>query len=254
MALWIRIDANIGDHPNVWKLAELRGVSAVACVGHLVMLFGNVAEYRPHGDVSDVPDHLLERWAGWGGEPGTFAASFRDLFVSDGVIDGWAERQGALIERAEKERERWHRRKLRGDSTEESAARNVTVRNTETLTAAPRVTRVVPSKAKGYPPEFEASWAIYPARSGDNPKRDAFQAWQARVNDGATPEVLHAGVERYRAFAESERMVGTKFVMQAKKFFGPSDRYLEPWTIATAGAPAPDERPRVLRATEMILS
>lgn len=169
MTLWIRIDANIGDNPNVWKLAALRGVSAVACVGHLVMLFGNVAEYRPHGDVADVPDNLLERWAGWEGTAGLFAVSFRELFVTDGVIEGWAERQGKLVERAEKEKDRWHRRKQRGDSTEESAARNGTVRNEVKASATtngkhPRLPRV----AAPAPPEVAAVLEYYRTR---HPKR-----------------------------------------------------------------------------------
>jgi hypothetical protein len=159
MTLWVRIDANIGENPKVWELADrlsgLRGVSAESprrengvraetCVGLLVILFGKVAAHAPSGDVADVSDALLERWAGWAGEPGAFAAAFRDLFVTDGHIDGWAERQGKLVERAERERERWQRRKSApnsaetprsdaGVSAEESAARNGTVRITTPL-------------------------------------------------------------------------------------------------------------------------
>jgi hypothetical protein len=128
------------------------------------MLFGNVAEYRPHGDVNDVPDNLLERWAGWEGTAGLFAVSFRELFVTDGVIEGWAERQGKLVERAEKEKERWHRRKQRGDSTGESAARNGTVRNSKKEESAPRIPRV----ARPVPPEVAAVLEHYRTR---HPKR-----------------------------------------------------------------------------------
>lgn len=137
MNLWIRIDANIGRNPTVWKMADVRGLSAVEIVGHLVMLFGNVAEHAPHGDVSSVSDRLIEEWAGWHGEVGAFASSFRDLFVTDGVIDGWEKRQGKLIERAAKERERAARRrsadhppKVREQSADASAARNGTERST----------------------------------------------------------------------------------------------------------------------------
>lgn len=138
MTLWIRIDANIGENPNVWKLADVRGLSAVSCVGHLVMLFGNVAEHAPTGNVADVPDALLERWAGWTGEPKLFAQSFRELFVTAGVVDGWEKRQGALIDRAAKERERTARRRsanrpptVREPAADKKAVRNVTVRKEE---------------------------------------------------------------------------------------------------------------------------
>jgi hypothetical protein len=136
VTLWIRIDSNIGDNPNVLKLAEHRGVSAEEIVGLCVILFGKLAEHCPDGDVSNVSDAMLERWASWKREPGAFAADFRRLFVTDGVVEGWAKRQGKLIERAAKEKERWRRRhsaeappEHRGGTAEESAARNGTVRN-----------------------------------------------------------------------------------------------------------------------------
>lgn len=165
MNLWIRIDANIGRNPTVWKMADVRGLSAVEIVGHLVMLFGNVAEHAPHGDVSSVSDRLIEEWAGWHGEPGAFASSFRELFVSDGVIDGWEKRQGKLIERAAKERERAARRrsadstpKVREQSADASAARNGTERSTspngEGEREAPRTIRIKKPRA----PRPPAPW------------------------------------------------------------------------------------------------
>lgn len=164
MNLWIRIDANIGRNPTVWKMAEVRGLSAVEIVGHLVMLFGNVAEHAPHGNVSNVPDRLLEEWAGWHGEPTVFAQTFRELFVSDGVIDGWEKRQGKLIERAAKERERAARRrsaestpKVRGLSADESAARNGTERSTSPNgegTAQPSTIRIKTPR----PPRASTPW------------------------------------------------------------------------------------------------
>lgn len=154
MTLWIRVDASIGDNPKVWRLAELRGVSVEATVGHIVLLFGKVGEHATKGDLSAVPDSLVESWAKWKGEPGTWARDFRQLFVSDGVIDGWAERQGALIERAERERQRWHQRKaaespsnppisLRGVSARKSAARNGTVHKTPIVPSSGDVNRVL---------------------------------------------------------------------------------------------------------------
>lgn len=214
MTLWIRIDANIGENPKVWELAALRGVSAEACVGLLVILFGKVAEHAPSGDVAQVPDPLLERWAGWSGEPGAFARDFRALFASAGVIDGWAERQGKLIERANKERERWQRRnsaekraELRGDSAEESAARNVTVRNKRK--EIPR--RAAEGGGSGFDlaPYIDAHRAVFPdsdppaGRFGRTFKRleakhgpaETLRRWQvclAAKREFATPEELAA--------------------------------------------------------------
>jgi hypothetical protein len=154
VTLWIRVDASIGDNPKVWRLAELRGVSVEATVGHIVLLFGKVGEHAPTGELTSVPDSLVESWAKWKGEPGTWAKDFRQLFVSDGVIEGWAERQGALIERAAKERQRWHDRKakeapssppisLRGVSARKSAARNGTLHKTPIVPSSGEIDRVL---------------------------------------------------------------------------------------------------------------
>lgn len=180
MTLWIRIDANIGENPNVWKLAGVRGLSANESVGLLVVLFGKVAEHCPHGNVSDVPDALLERWAGWTGEPGAFATSFRELFVSDGVVEGWEKRQGKLVERAEKERQRAAARraadstpKVRGQSANESAARNGTVRNEEKSSAAAAEDSPPPAVKRIRPVRPPAPWmgkmnAAWKAEYGGN--------------------------------------------------------------------------------------
>ena len=105
--------------------ARLR-IPHAAAYGHVVMTWGGVAEHRVNGDIKNVPDAALERWAQWYGRPGRFAAVFRELFVgSTGAITGWVERQGKLIERAAAERAR----KLRGSSAENPPLRYGTVRN-----------------------------------------------------------------------------------------------------------------------------
>lgn len=90
-----------------------------------------------------------------------------------------------------------------------------------------------------YPPEFEAVWTLYPKRTGGNSKRDAFKAWRARLRAGVTVEVLHAGVERYRAYCDREGKTGSQYVMQAQTFFGPGERYLEAWEAPSAVLPMP---------------
>lgn len=89
-----------------------------------------------------------------------------------------------------------------------------------------------------YPPDFEATHAIYPKRHVADNKRKAYMAWRARLRSGVTAEVLHAGVARYCAFCEAEGKIGTRFVLMEATFFGPDAHYLEPWTISTMAAPA----------------
>jgi hypothetical protein len=72
---------------------------------------------------------------------------------------------------------------------------------------------------------FEDAWQRYPKRSGNNPKADALRAWRARLAESIQAEALIEAVVRYSASCEAEGITGTKFVMQAATFFGPSKRF-----------------------------
>lgn len=84
--------------------------------------------------------------------------------------------------------------------------------------------------------QFEDAWGRYPKRSGNNPKRDAFDKWRARVLEGVKPEDMLAGVERYRAWCEHEGKVGTELVMQAVRFFGRSRPFEQSFELPKANA------------------
>lgn len=70
------------------------------------MLFSRLADNGSDGNVANLHPDILEEWAGWTGEAGAFDAAFRASFVTDGVIDGWEERQGKLIARQQADRDR----------------------------------------------------------------------------------------------------------------------------------------------------
>lgn len=86
-----------------------------------------------------------------------------------------------------------------------------------------------PSASETYPPEFEQCWQAYPKRDGSNPKRGAYKAWMARLKQGEDVRIMTAGAERYAAYCRARDMAGSRFVMQAKTFFGPGKHYLEEW-------------------------
>jgi hypothetical protein len=82
-----------------------------------------------------------------------------------------------------------------------------------------------------YPAEFEAVWAAYPKRAGDNPKRGGFRAWQASVRRGHRPAAMLDGLHRYAKFCEATNLLGTQFVKQAATFFGPDEPWSDPWDV-----------------------
>jgi hypothetical protein len=88
----------------------------------------------------------------------------------------------------------------------------------------------------GYTPEFEEAWGFYPKRAGGNNKADAFKAWNARLKDGHTAEVMTAGVVRYATYCRAAGKQNTEFVKQASTFFGPSLHFTEPWPLPNSPA------------------
>lgn len=94
--------------------------------------------------------------------------------------------------------------------------------------------------SESYPPDFDAAWVAYPARSGGNPKKAAYRGYAARRKAGVSAADLLAGTERYAAFVVAS---GTdpRFVKQAATFFGADEWYAEPWEVKTAVSAEPTE-------------
>lgn len=80
---------------------------------------------------------------------------------------------------------------------------------------------------ESYPAAFEEAWSAYPKRGGGNPKRAAFKAWNARVNDGVPVEVLQAAAVGYASAIRAAKKEGTEYVLQGATFFGPNERWKE---------------------------
>lgn len=99
-----------------------------------------------------------------------------------------------------------------------------------------------PTTVDSLPAEFLEAWAAYPKRLGTNARAEALKAWRARIRDGIKPADLMAGVKRYAAFCSATRKTGTEHVMQAVRFFGPSEQWAQDWGAGGAGGGAPDDR------------
>lgn len=136
MKLWIRIDAALRSDPNVAELASRLGIGIAEAAGCCVLTWCAIAEHCPDGDVSRLSPAALTAMSGYVKPKGrpplnvnrgefAFADVFLDLFVSDGRVKGWHDRQGKLIERAEKERAR----KFRGSGAENLGNSAPTERN-----------------------------------------------------------------------------------------------------------------------------
>lgn len=116
---WIRVHAQLAERPVVTRMAEALRIDPFKAIGHLVTFWGAVSAHATRGCVTDVPDALLERWAGWTGKRGAFAAWVRDQHVDeDGRISEWDTYQGKLETKRELERDRQRKsRERHADNT-----------------------------------------------------------------------------------------------------------------------------------------
>ena len=78
---------------------------------------------------------------------------------------------------------------------------------------------------------FDQLKAAYPKRSGSQRWGDAKRFLNRLLNEGETIEDILAGVERYKAWAENEDIIGTVFVQQAATFLGRNEGWREDWEI-----------------------
>lgn len=79
---------------------------------------------------------------------------------------------------------------------------------------------------------FTEAMAIYPKRIGGNSTADARKAWCARLREGVTETAMLDGVKRYAAYCRADGSEHSKYVKQAKTFFGPGEHWKEEWATA----------------------
>lgn len=104
---WIRVAGTIKTDPKTAALAERCDVELSAAIGLVVGVLIELGTHAQDGDISALPDTVIDQWALWRGERGVFAPAFRDLFCNaEGVVAAWDKHNGAAIRRALADAER----------------------------------------------------------------------------------------------------------------------------------------------------
>lgn len=198
MKLWIRIDAAVRSDPNVDEMARRLNMPFAEAVGLCVLVWGAIAEHRPNGDITGIAIPTLERWAGYeprkGKPPGAFGAAFLELFTSDGEASGWHRRQGALIEKAEREKAR----KRRGNSADVPRKNLSTERNGTEQTPHPTALALVRAAI----PETSHDSLDVVLATADNPTGAAYaiaKMAQGEPNFKPNPEQMGRATDDYAA-------------------------------------------------------
>ena len=127
---WFRVDSDIARHPKIVKLAHKLHISSVQALGHVIALFGCVAEHAESGDVSDVDDDGIEEWALWRGDRELFARAIAEVGILDvatRTIHGWEERHEATLRERVRAKDRVRAFRQRSCKSGERNARNADV-------------------------------------------------------------------------------------------------------------------------------
>lgn len=74
---------------------------------------------------------------------------------------------------------------------------------------------------------FEYAWEDYPKTAACN-KDAAYQAWTARLAEGANANIMFGGASCYGSFVQ-DKQVELDAVMNISVFFGPEKHYLQDW-------------------------
>lgn len=82
-----------------------------------------------------------------------------------------------------------------------------------------------------YTDEFECAWSYYPKRCGSNSKIKAFSKWKSAINRGHETEFLIHATKKYQEYCVKSEITGTKYVMQATRFYGNDDEINNKWEV-----------------------
>ena len=131
---WVRVDVGIASDPKMQKLADALKVKRAHAIGLFVSTLCQFPDHARTGNVADIPDVMLEDWAGWKGRSGVFATAFRTIMCRDSVVSGWEKHNGAAVRKADTDAERQAEYRAKKAATSPDNPPPVTRDNTRDVT------------------------------------------------------------------------------------------------------------------------
>ncbi len=151
---WIRLAGASADDPDIHELADGLNVRVAEAVGLVVSTLVRFPEHAPDGNLTQLRDSLLERWAGWEGDRGKYAAELRRIFLTDGMWSSWEKHNGAAMRDAMRARERAAEyRRRNAEQLLESTANGTpnATENGSVLRTNERTNQTTGSRKRGFP-------------------------------------------------------------------------------------------------------
>lgn len=104
---WTRTPTDWADDPCVHAIADALRIDPAQVAGHLLCVWSVLPAHARDGQLADVADSLLERWARWTGKRGAFAVAFRaHILDADGLWVLWEDLNGAVLREKDGDRQR----------------------------------------------------------------------------------------------------------------------------------------------------
>lgn len=142
--MWIRMDAGITDDPRIWALADAIRKDVGATIGYVMCLLRKLPEQARDGDLSHVPDAMLEQWAMWPGKRGVFATAFVSEMCEGRRVRAWMKHNGAPLKELDDKRAAMSARR--------AAERAARLAGAESPTGTPTPSPTTPERAANVPP------------------------------------------------------------------------------------------------------
>lgn len=120
---WIKINNDLPDHPKSDALASVLGEPRAWT--HLVELWLWASRTKPDGNLAGVADIIVAKRAGWSGDPTHFIEALIETgwMTSSRTLHGWEEHQGAIRDKAYRDRERSEERRAAGRAASPATSR-----------------------------------------------------------------------------------------------------------------------------------
>lgn len=106
---YVAVDPGIAKDPRVALMAKALRRDRYWVAGHFPEFLGEVASHAPDGNLSGIPDDLLDQWAGGVKRWGTLVREH--LCDEDEVLRAWWKYNGRALDRLRKDRARKHGRR-----------------------------------------------------------------------------------------------------------------------------------------------
>lgn len=193
---WIESHQELAEHPKLFHLASLSGLSTDACIGRLHRLWWWCLKFAEDGDLSRYQSVQI---------PPIETDEFREHLRTSKWLDGdlihdWIDYAGLFLTKKyntgniQRLKQIWQKHgykygKGKGKFTKQEVSKQRIERELKVNIPLPNLTNLTKPEEKEAQSEFEKFWDVYPNKVG---KKDAQRAWEKAKDKPPLVDILQA--------------------------------------------------------------